>query len=367
MWFNRMTLEDWFDTYQYEVKYDIGESAVKYLTFDQLSIDLGKLPIRYGYHTGRPDLREALAADYPGLSANDILVTSGGSEANFAIIAALVKPGDHMIVEHPNYPSLYEVPRSLGCDVSMFSLRYEDGFKPRLDELEKLIRPKTKLITLTHPNNPTGSHISRKELEDVIALAESHDIYLMFDETYSELVYGEPLPSAATLSPKAVIISSMSKCYGLPGIRIGWLATKDRYIHEAVLAIREQVSITNNALGEEIALRVLERKEEFLSKSRAHVRRNLEFVTGWMTKQTAFEWVAPQAGVVGLPRIRDDVKVNPEKLYRLLAEKYKTFCIPGRCFEMDNRHFRLGFGGNLPEIEIGLNNLVSALAELAKA
>ena len=124
MWFNRMTLEDWFDTYQYEVKYDIGESAVKSLTLDQLDIDLGKLPIRYGYHPGRPDLREILAADYDGLSADDVLVTSGGSEANFAIVAALVKPGEHIIVEHPNYPSLYEVPRALGCEVSLFTLRY---------------------------------------------------------------------------------------------------------------------------------------------------------------------------------------------------------------------------------------------------
>ncbi len=367
MWFDRMTLEDWFDTYQYEVSYDIGESAVKYLTFDQLSIDLGRLPIRYGYHTGRPDLRELLAAEYEGLGADDILVTSGGSEANFAIVSALLNPGDHIIVEHPNYPSLYEVPRSLGCEVSLFRLRYEDGFKPRLDQLEKLITPRTKLISLTHPNNPTGSMITREELESAIRLAESHGITLMFDETYSELVYGDMLPSAASLSPNAVIISSMSKCYGLPGIRIGWLATRNRALLDAVLAIREQVSITNNAIGEEIAVRVLARKEEFLVPAREHVCRNRDIVTAWMDKQARFEWVPPEAGVVSFPRIKPDIRVDPERVYRLLAEKFRTFTIPGRCFEMDNRHFRLGFGGNPDEIRTGLANLEQALAETVES
>jgi aspartate/methionine/tyrosine aminotransferase len=361
MWFNRMTLEDWFDTYQYAVSYDIGESAVKYLTFDQLGIDLGKLPIRYGYHTGRPDLREILAAQYDGLSADHVLVTGGGSEANFAIISALLKPGDHMIVEHPNYPSLYEVPRSLGLDVSLFTLRYEDGFRPRWDDLEKLVTPRTKLISLTHPNNPTGSMISRGELERVIELVESRDIYLMFDETYRDLAYENKLPSAASLSSKVVIISSMSKIYGLPGIRIGWLATKDRYLLDATLAIREQVSITNNALGEEIAVQVLKRQEEFLNRARTRVKRNLGIVSEWMAKQDKFEWVFPEAGVVAFPRIKPEITVDPEKVYRLLAEKYKTFTIPGRHFEMDNRHFRLGFGGEPEEIRIGLGNFEKAL------
>jgi aspartate/methionine/tyrosine aminotransferase len=364
MWYSRMTLEDWFDTYQYAVKYDIGESAVKYLTFDQLGIDLGKLPIRYGYHKGRPDLRELLASSYPGLTADDVLVTSGGSEANFAIVSTLVKPGDHVVIEHPNYTSLYEVPRSLGCKASLFSLRFEDRFKPDLDLLAKMITPDTKLVSLTHPNNPTGSMITKEELAEVVDLIERKKTILMFDETYSDLACANRLPSAAPMSDRVVIISSMSKCYGLPGIRIGWLATKNRSIVESVLAIREQVSITNSALGEEIAVRVLERKNEFLDRARGHVEHNLAIVSEWMYRQDTFEWVFPEAGVVSLPRIKAGVNIDPERLWRLLAEKYKTFIIPGRCFEMDNRHFRLGFGGTPEEIKIGLGNLLAAVEEL---
>ncbi len=366
MWFTRMSLEDWFDTYQYEVQYDIGESAVKYLTFDQLGVDLGRLPIRYGYHWGRPDLRELLAKSYPGLGAEHVLVTSGGSEANFAIISALVNPGDHVVIEHPNYTSLYDVPRSLGCRTDLFKLRFDDGFKPDLDALAKMITQETKLVSLTHPNNPTGSMITKRELEEIVDLIDRKKTMLMFDETYTELSWENRLPSAAGMSDRVVVISSMSKCFGIPGIRIGWLATTNKGLLDATLAIREQVSITNNTIGEEIAVRVLERKDEFLARAREHVKRNFAIVEQWMADQDIFEWVKPEAGVVSLPRIRADVDIDPEKLWRLLAEKFKTFIIPGRCFEMDNRHFRLGFGGNPDEIRTGLANLLAAVAELRK-
>jgi aspartate/methionine/tyrosine aminotransferase len=156
----------------------------------------------------------------------------------------------------------------------------------------------------------------------------------------------------------------MSKCYGLPGIRIGWLATEEQSILDAVLAIREQVTITNNAMSEEIALRVLEQKDKYLKKAREHIQRNRTIVSAWMNQQEDIEWVYPEAGVVSLPRVAAHVKVDPEKLFRMLAEKYKTFVIPGRCFEMDNTYFRLGFGATPDEIETGLKNLGSALNRL---
>lgn len=364
MWFRRMELEDWFDTYQYEVEYDVGESAVKYLTFDDLSIDLGKLPLRYGHHRGRPDLRELIAGQYKGLSRDEVIVTTGASEANFATVAALVKPGDHVIIHHPNYPSLYEVPRSLGCKVSLLSLDYENKFRLDLDKLRSLITAQTKLISLTYPNNPTGAMISEKNLEEVIELVESRNIFLLFDETYRELHYGSPLPWAASLSPKVVSISSMSKSYGLPGIRIGWLATQSKTIIDAVLAIREQVTITNGAMSEEIAMSVLQRKEEFLQRARKHVQKNFQIVKTWMESQEELEWIPPEAGVVCLPRITKDATSDAELAYRLLADKYKTFVIPGRCFEMDNRFFRLGYGGISEELEVGLKNIGCALEEI---
>jgi len=356
-----MPLEDWFDTYQYEVEYDVGESAVKFLTFDDLNLDLGKLQLRYGYHCGRPALRELIAQQYERLSADHVIVTNGASEANFAIVAALVQPGDHVIVEHPNYPSLYEVPRSLGCDVSLFHLEMEDGFRPDLSKLEALITPKTKLISLTHPNNPTGSMITERVLQEAVELAESRNIYLMFDETYRELAFGDRLPGAASLSSKVISISSMSKSYGLPGIRIGWLATTSQEVLDSVLAIREQVSIANGAISEEIASKVLERQDDFIQRVRQHVAANFDVVRTWIDTQNALQWVPPEAGVVALPQIKPTTGLDPDMFYQRLVDDYKTFVIPGRCFEMDNHHFRLGYGGTMKELKRGLENIGTAL------
>jgi aspartate/methionine/tyrosine aminotransferase len=366
MWFKRMELEVWFDKYQYATDCDIGESAVKTLSVKDVDIDLEKILLRYGYHTGRPDLREALADQYPGLSADHIIVTTGASEANFVIVSALVKPGDHVVVEHPNYPSLYEVPRSLGCDVSLYTLKFENQFRPDLDDLEKMITPQTKLVSLTHPNNPTGSMISEQDLQKVIELVESYDTFLLFDETYRHMASDEKLlPPAASLSPNVVSIASMSKCYGLPGIRTGWLATKSPFILDSAVAIREQLSISNNSLSEEIALSVLRRKDKFLADAKTRIEPNRDLVAGWMSGQKDLEWVYPEVGVVCFPRIKGDVDVDPEELYRLLAEKYRTFVVPGRCFEMDERHFRIGFGADADEIEKGLSRLNEALVELS--
>jgi aspartate/methionine/tyrosine aminotransferase len=305
-----------------------------------------------------------IAEQYPGLSSDHILVTNGGSEAIFVIAAALLKPGDHVIVEHPNYPSLYDVPRGLGCDVSLLHLTFENRFRPDLDELQSMLRPSTKLVSLTHPNNPTGSMISAQELEQLVDWVEENDLYLLFDETYREMGFESTLPPAASLSSRAISVTGMSKCYGLPGIRVGWLATKDPQVLESVLSVRELVTITNNAISEQIALHVLRQKEEYLDRARAHIARNREIVSRWMAVQRDLEWVPPTAGVVAFPRLKDHVRVDPEQLYRRLAEEYKTFVIPGRCFEMDNRFFRLGFGATPAEIQTGLANLGNAMSDL---
>lgn len=279
MWFKRMPLEIWFDKYQYEIEQDIGESAVKFFTLADLNIDLESVPLRYGYHKGKPELREKISEQYEGLSPDQILVTNGAAEALFDLAASVLTPGDHVIVEQPNYSSTYEVPRSLGCKVDSLPLRFENEFKPDLEELTDLITPKTKIVSLTHPNNPTGSMISEETLEEIIDIVESYNLYLIFDETYRELTFKHKLPTAASLSEQAISISTMSKAYGLPGIRIGWIATRNNNIIESVLATREQVSICNSALGEEIALSILREEDKLLQSVKQHVESNLQIVT----------------------------------------------------------------------------------------
>lgn len=366
MRFQRMPLEEWFDKYQYEITYDIGESAIACLSLEELDLDLRRLKLRYGYHKGNPRLRERIVKLYPGLSESNVLVTNGCAEALFDLSVTLLQPGDHVVVEHPNYPSNYEVPRSLGCHVDMLHLEFDEGFQLNLEQLSELITPKTKLVSLTYPNNPTGAMISENTLREVIALVESRKCYLIVDETYRDLTGDNPLPPAASLSPKAVSVSTMSKAYGLPGIRIGWLATQDQPLLQKVLATREQVSICNSVLNEEIAWYMLGERNQHLRNARNHVAENLRILKEWMQRQSWVEWVEPRAGVVCLPRIANGFFRDTEKFYVRLAEKYKTFVIPGRCFELDNRFFRIGFGGDRAYLEVGLQALEQAAVELAR-
>ena len=361
MWFQRMSLEDWFDTHQYSTRYDVGESAIKFLKAGDLGLDLNSIDLRYGHHTGAPELRKGIVEDYPSLGINDILVTSGGAEAIFSICVALLKPGDHVIVEHPNYPSLYEVPRGLGCEVELFKLDFDRQFEPDLDRFEAMITPRTRLILFTHPNNPTGSMITPAQQARLIGIAESRRIHLIFDETYRALAFGEPLAAAGSLSPYAVSVTSMSKVYGLPGIRIGWLATRSREVIEGVLAVREQVTITNSALSEAIALKVLERRDEFVDRALAHVRQNLAIAAAWVEGRNDIEWVRPKGGAVAFPRLRAGRVADPEALYRSIVVDQEVFLIPGRCFDVANRFFRLGFGATAAELTEGLRRVGLAL------
>ncbi|MFW9808477.1 MAG: aminotransferase class I/II-fold pyridoxal phosphate-dependent enzyme [Candidatus Thorarchaeota archaeon] len=360
MTFERMQLEVWFDEYQFEVDYDIGESGMKFFSVKDLNFDLNDVDLRYGYHLGHPELRSEIVKMYKGQSIENVAVTTGASEANFSVIAHLVGPKDHIIVEHPTYPSLYQVARSLGRDLSLFHLEWDYEFRPNMDALRKLIKPNTKLITLTHPNNPTGSVITENELKEAIEIAENAGAYLMVDETYRDLMFENPPPLAATMSPNAISLTSMSKTWGVPGIRIGW-AVGDTSVVQAIRAIREQITICNSSLGEAIAKEILVKREEMLSSLRQAMLSNYKIVKDWMDSQEWLEWIQPKSGVVCAPRLKRGG--STDELCRLLVTKYRTFTVPGSAMELDG-HFRLGFGGEQEELVKGLEQLGHALKEI---
>ncbi|TFG31223.1 aminotransferase class I/II-fold pyridoxal phosphate-dependent enzyme, partial [Candidatus Thorarchaeota archaeon] len=300
------------------------------------------------------------AKQYSGKSMENVAVTTGASEGNFAVIGHLVGSRDHLIVEHPTYPSLYQIPRSLERDHSLFKLTWKNQFRPDMDELRKLVKKNTKLITLTHPNNPTGSVITHDELKEAIEIAESAGAYLMVDETYRDMIFDKPPPLAATLSPNAISLTSMSKTWGLPGIRIGWVVA-DTPIVEAIRAVREQVTICNSSIGEAIAKSVLEKKDSLLSGLRRSMFSNYSIVKDWMENQSWLEWIEPKSGVVCAPRLKRGG--STDELCQLLVTKYRTFTVPGSRMELDG-HFRLGFGGEQEELVKGLDQLNLALKEI---
>jgi aspartate/methionine/tyrosine aminotransferase len=231
------------------------------------------------------------------------------------------------------------------------------------------VRPETRLVSVTYPHNPTGSTIGRNELEALVALVERHPTArLLVDETYRELAYADPLPMAAGLSPRVVAVSSMSKTYGLPGLRIGWLTCSDVDLMETLLAAKEQIFICGAVLEEELAARVLERRAEVLSVVRSKTQAHLEIVRRWIRGNAHFEWVEPEAGVVGFPRLRPGIDVDLDAFYDALLERHGTYVGPGHWFDQDRRFFRLGFAWPAEaELERGLDALDRAAAETSSA
>jgi len=356
--FKPFSLEDWFAKYELQCRINISESGVLPIDFSWFDVDIGDLRLHYSHMLGDLELRKLIARDYPGLSPDRILVTTGCIEANFVTFASLVQRGDHVIVEHPNYQQLYEVPRALGGKVDLLRLRYEDNFKLNVDALNEMITPKTKLVVISHPHNPTGSVVTLETLKDIIEIVEDNNLYLLSDEIYRELSFThKPLPPAATLSDRAVSNASISKLHGLPGLRIGWMAA-DETIIDVAKEIRSYTTICNSTLSEYLSKLAFERKKELVARAEKIATTNLGVMEGWIESREDVDWVPPEGGLVTFPRFYRDVAST--ELCTLLAEKYKVFVVPGKCFDVED-HFRIGFGWSADELRRGLEFVGKAL------
>lgn len=346
------------------IECNLTESSFADAALQDLGLNLEDLVLCYGSHTGKTELREFLASESQGLRGEDFLITAGAAAALFIVSTSLLKPNDRLLVAKPNYATNIETPRAIGAEIDFLELKFEEGFRLSMDRLKDQLTPKTKLVSLTFPHNPTGSHLSAEELQDIVKLIESSNALLLFDETYRELSFREILNPAAELSPKVISVSSLSKTYGLPGIRIGWLACRDAALRETFLAAKEQIFICNSVVDEEIGLKFLEKKKTRLPEIHEKIQFHFQILKNWMTSQKDMEWVEPTGGVICFPRIRQDLKMDVNGFYKLLNEKYKTFVGPGHWFEMDRRYMRIGYGWpKTDELRRGLQNISRALKE----
>ena len=344
-----------------KIKYNLAESSVPDFLLGDLNLDLTNLSLSYTDHLGNPQLRQYIAEE--AVNPDHVLITTGSAGALFIINTSLLKPNDHIVILHPNYIANLEGPRAIGCQVDYLRLTIEDQFHLDLNKLERLIKPNTRLISLTYPQNPTGTMLNKSELEEIISLIESRGIYLLMDETYGEMT-PNPLPIAASLSKRAISVSSFSKAYGLPGIRIGWLINRDAELIETFLAAKELIFICNSIVDEAIATHFLARKKEFLDKMKTHVNTNLGILNGWMKGNDNIELVEPSGGVICFPRIKPEINVDIERFYEVLKFTYKTFVAPGHWFEVDKRFMRIGYGyPSKQELEGGLQCISKAIRD----
>jgi aspartate/methionine/tyrosine aminotransferase len=324
-----------------------------------IDVDVDDLVLCYGDHLGDPLLRDAVAAQGDGLQADDVLVTPGAAAALFATATSQLEPGDHVVVGRTNYATNLETPRAIGADVDVVDLAFDDRWRLDVDAVAARVRPgSTKLISVTCPHNPTGTMLELAQLHALVELAERSRAVLLVDETYRDLTHDTPLPMAATLSPRAISVSSMSKAYGLPGLRVGWAVCRDADLAESLLAAKEQMVICGATIDEAIAGRVLADRARILPPIVSDVRARLAIVREWMAGQDIFEWIEPTGGVVGLARFRPDVAIDTERFYAQLLAEHGTYVGPGHWFEVSDRHFRLGFGWPTEkELRAGLDAL----------
>ena len=344
---------------------NLAESSFSDLRLADYGIDtdVGALLLQYGDHRGLPALRAEIAQDV--LDPGDVLVTAGAAAALFVVATTLLDTGDHALVVRPNYATNVETPRAIGAGAEYVDLRFEDDWRLDLDRIAAGLRPDTRLVSVCVPHNPTGQVMEPDALRALVELVERHgSARLLVDETYRELAYGETPAPATTLSARVIGVSSLSKAYGLPGLRIGWITCRDAGLAEQLLAAKEQIFIAGSLLDETMAARVLERRAAVLPGILEAVRERRGIVTEWMAGQEHFEWCAPQAGVVCFPRLRPERGADVERFYGALLRRHGTYVGPGHWFEQDRRFFRLGFGWpDAVELRRGLDGLVAAARE----
>ncbi len=345
------------------LRHNLTESSVRDRDLAEFDLDLKSLTLCYGDHLGRADLRAMIAARAGGgLTADDVLITAGASAALFIIALTLLEAGDHLVVVRPNYATNIETPRAIGCDISYLDLDFDRGFALDIQAMAALVRPTTKLISITAPHNPTGVALTEADLRAVIALGERVGARVLVDETYRDMSFDPPPPVAATLDVRAISVCSLSKAFGIPGIRTGWILTADSDLALRFLCAKEQIGICGSVVDEAIATAAYADADAWLAGNNARLRDAFGAVSNWIAAEPLLEWVAPGGGCVAFPRIRADAGVDEEAFHRILNADHRCYVGPGHWFEQSDRYFRLGYGWPTgPELAGGLAAISTSL------
>jgi aspartate/methionine/tyrosine aminotransferase len=371
----QFAMERMQSTYENLVEFNLSESGVRPLTARELVEDAAGLdavldqPLAYTQSNGTIELRRLIAAMYPGAGVEHIEVTNGGSEANFITTFNLVEPGDEVVMLVPNYMQTWGLARGFGGTIRPWRLvedRDAGRWRADVKELEQLVTPKTRLIVICNPNNPTGARLTASELDAIAAIADANGAWILSDEVYrgAELD-GVDTPSMWGRSPRAIITSGLSKAYGLPGLRIGWIVAPPPLI-ASMWSYHDYTTIAPGALSDRLARVALqpERRARLFERTRAILRGNLPLIEAWLTEAGGFHWIRPEAGAIVY--VRYDHPINSTTLVNRLREEKSVLIVPGDHFGMDG-YLRLGFGEPPAYNRAGLDRLNELLRSIATA
>ncbi len=351
-------LERFYTIHEFTAKYLLCSSDCESMTVGELlNLEDGASEyfnnhwLGYTETKGSPSLRQDISALYTSIVPDQLLVCAGAQEPIFLFSQAMLRECDEVIVQFPCYQSVQSVPESLGCKVTKWTVTYE-GSKPvfDLEVLAKLINNKTKIIFLNSPHNPTGHHFSKDEQLAIVGLARKYNCIIFCDEVYRELEHKPEytLKAFADVYENGVSLGVMSKAYGLPGLRIGWLATKRHDILEMVAILKEYTTICNSAPSEFLAGVALRNRGKILRRNLGIVLSNISLLnTFFNSYPTLFSWHPPIAGPIGFVKMNfegDDM----EFAQQVVAEK-NVLLLPGDIYDYRG-YFRIGFGRkNMPE------------------
>ena len=351
-------LERYFAKYEFKVKYLLSSSDCDGLALaevlklaDKQTAQLWEnMKLGYTESLGLPLLREEVAALYSDITSDDVLIFVP-EEAIFVAMNCLLTEGDHIICTYPGYQSLYQIAESLKCEVTKWEPREEDNWKFNPAFLKENIKPNTKLVVINFPHNPTGSLPSPEDFRKIIDIVQEHDVYLFSDEMYRflELHPGDRLPSAVEVYDKGISLFGMSKTFGLAGLRLGWLVTRDKKLYRNMAEFKAYITICSSSLSEILALIALRAKDSIIEKHLKRINRNLGLLNEFFEKyQHLFNWVRPNAGTIGFPKILFDK--SSFDFCEDVIKNTEVMILPSTVYDYDDRHFRIGFGReNMPE------------------
>lgn len=355
-------VEIWMNEWETQCTYNLAETCVASITVEELlalsggSADdlsgLLQMKLTYGDIEGSPRLRTAIANLYANQCIEDITVTHGTIAANMLVHKAIVEPGDHVLSIVPTYQQHYSIPKSIQADVTTLALRGEDGFLPDLEALKAAVKPNTKLIAFTNPNNPTGALIERPMLEDMVNIADSVGAYLLCDEVYrgTGQVGDGMSPSIADLYSKGISTAGMSKVFSLAGLRVGWVIAPQE-VREQVLIHRDYDTISVGMINDHFAAIALEHADKVLARSHEITRGNLALLEAWIAKEPKVSWVKPRAGTTAMLKL--NIPVTAREFCIDLVTKTGVMLTPGDAFDMEG-YARIGFANDTQTLTEGL-------------
>lgn len=370
MKFETFQLERQQSTWENKVDYNLSESGVHpgslmTLFSEDFVKEIERTELTYGYTEGSPELRESIASIYPGAKPENVQAFNGSAEANMVAIMSLLESGDEMVYMVPNYLQIYGFARGLGVEVKTFSLHESMGWQPDLDELRSHVTSKTKMICICNPNNPTGSSLPRKTVEEIIKIAESAEAWILSDEVYrgAELNGEECASFWETEYDKVVVNCGLSKAYGLPGLRIGWSISNKDYIQNS-WATHDYTSIAIGRLSDLIAAHVLHKNNRLdtLKKTRLALNENLALFQNWIDSfDGMFSFIPPKAGAMAFTGY--GWEINSSKLVEKIRTEVSVMLVAGDWYGMD-RYLRFGYGAKRSDLEAALDRITPIFKSL---